>query len=70
MSVHGYLADKSIFYCNLKLGLLKLQEETVGTSHANINQDNVSLAAGCSWSRTDAQSVIVSSQCSRAVVGR
>ena len=32
------------FYCNLKLGLLKLQEETAGTSHADIDQDNVSLA--------------------------
>ncbi len=44
LSVHGYPADKSIFYCNLKLGLLKLQEETAGTSHADIDQDNVSLA--------------------------
>ena len=44
MSVHGYPADKSIFYCNLKLGLLKLQEETAGTSHADIDQDDVSLA--------------------------
>ena len=44
MSVHGYPADKSIFYCNLKLGLLKLQEETAGTSYADIDQDDVSLA--------------------------
>ena len=44
MSVHGYPADKSIFHCNLKLGLLKLQEETAGTSHADIDQDDVSLA--------------------------
>ena len=36
MSVHGYPADKSIFYCNFKLGLLKLQDETAGTSHADI----------------------------------
>ena len=43
MSLHGYPADKSIFYCNLKLGLLKLQEETAGTSHADIDQDDVSL---------------------------
>ena len=35
------------FYCNLKLGLLELQElqeETVGSSHADIDQDDVSLA--------------------------
>ena len=45
MSVHGYPADKSIFYCNFKLGLLKFQEETAGTSHADIDQgDHVSLA--------------------------
>ena len=46
MSVHGCPADTSIFYCNLKkLGLLsKLQEETVGSSHADIDQDDVSLA--------------------------
>ena len=44
MSLHGYPADKSIFYCNFKLGLLKLQEETAGTSHADIDQDDVSLA--------------------------
>ena len=44
MSVHGYPADKSIFYCNLKLGLLKLQEETVDSSRADIDQDDVSLA--------------------------
>ena len=44
MSVHGYPADKSIFYYNFKLGLLKLQEETAGTSHADIDQDDVSLA--------------------------
>ena len=45
MSIHGYPADKSIliFICNLKLGLLKLQEETAGTSHADIDQDDVSL---------------------------
>ena len=45
MPVHGYPADKSIFCCNLKLGLLKLQEETVGSSHADIPiyQDDVSL---------------------------
>ena len=41
MSMHGYPADKSIFFCNLQLGLLKLQEDT---SHADINQDDVSLA--------------------------
>ena len=44
MSVHGYPADKYIFYCKLKPGLLKLQEETAGTSHADIDQDDVSLA--------------------------
>ncbi len=33
-----------MFYCNFKLGLLKLQEETAGTSHADIDQDDVSLA--------------------------
>ena len=44
MSVHGYPADKSIFYCSLKPGLLKLQEETAGTSRADIDQDDVSLA--------------------------
>ena len=44
MSVRGYPADKSIFYCNLKLGLLKLQEETAGTSHANIDQHDVPLS--------------------------
>ena len=43
MSVHGYPADKSIFYCNLKLVSLKLQEETVGLSPADIDQDDVSL---------------------------
>ena len=43
MSVHGYPADKSIFYCNFKLGLLKLQEETVGSSHVDIDQDDVFL---------------------------
>ena len=31
MSVHGYPADKSIFYCNLKFGLLKSQKETAGS---------------------------------------
>ena len=49
MSVHGYPADMSIF---VQLGLLKLQEDT---SHADIDQDDVSLAgvlpARCSWSR-------------------
>ena len=40
MSVHGYPVDMSIF-CNLQLGLLKLQDDT---SHADINQDNVPLA--------------------------
>ena len=44
MSVPGYPANKSIFYCNLKRGLLKLQEETAGTSHADIDQDDASLA--------------------------
>ena len=44
MSVHGYLTDKSILDCNLKLSLLKLQEETAGTSHADIDQYDVSLA--------------------------
>ena len=52
MSVHGYLADASILYCNLKLGLLKLQEETAGTFHADIDQDDVFLAGLCSWSRS------------------
>ena len=47
--------DKSILDCNLKLGLLKLQDETAGTSHRDIDQDDVSLAgmlqgAWCSWS--------------------
>ena len=67
MSVHGYPADKSIFYCNLKLGLLKLQEETVGMSRAAIDQDDVFLAGVL---QLVVQSVIVSPQCSRAVVGR
>ena len=40
MSVHGYPADMSIF-CNLQLGLLKLQEDT---PQSDIDQDNVSLA--------------------------
>ena len=40
MSVDGYPADMSIF-CNLQLGLLKLQEDT---PQADIDQDNVSLA--------------------------
>ena len=40
MSVHCYPADMSIF-CNLQLGLLKSQEDT---PHADIDQDNVSLA--------------------------
>ena len=40
MSVHGYPADMSIF-CNLQLGLLKLQEDT---PQADIDQDNSSLA--------------------------
>ena len=44
MSVHGYPADKSIFSCNLKLGLLMLQEETAGPFHAAIDQDDISLA--------------------------
>ena len=39
MSVHGYPADMSIF-CNLQLGLLKLQD----MPQADIDQDNVSLA--------------------------
>ena len=41
MSVHGYPADMSIF-CNLKLGLLKLQKDT---PQADIDQDNVYLAS-------------------------
>ena len=40
MSVHGYPADKS-FFCNLQLGLLELHEDT---SHADIDQDDVSLS--------------------------
>ena len=40
MSVHGYPADMSIF-CNLQLGLLKLQEDT---PQADIDQEDVSLA--------------------------
>ena len=40
MSVHG---SSPFFYCNLKLGL-KLQEETVGSSHAEIDQDDAFLA--------------------------
>ena len=40
MSVHGYPEDKSIL---LQLGLLKFQEERAGTSHADIDQDDVSL---------------------------
>ena len=43
MSVHGYPVDMSIF-CNLQLGLLKLQEDT---TQADIDQDNVSLAGVC-----------------------
>ena len=37
---------------------VKLQEDM---SHAEIDQDNVSLAAKCSWSRS-----LISPQCSRA----
>ena len=46
MSVHGYPADKSILDCNLNLGLglLNLQEEIAGRSHADIDLDDVSLA--------------------------
>ena len=40
MSVHGYPVDMSIF-CNLQLGLLKLQQDT---PQADIDQDNVSFA--------------------------
>ena len=69
MSIHGYLADASILYCNLKLGLLKLQEETAGTFNADIDQDDVFLAGLCKVQLV-AQSVIVSPQCSCAVVGR
>ena len=46
MSVHGYpaLTGRQVnFYCNLKLGFLKLQEETAGTSHAVIDQYDVSV---------------------------
>ena len=39
MSVHGYPADMPIF-CNLQLGLLKLQEDT---PQADIDQEDVSL---------------------------
>ena len=67
MSVHGYPADKSIFYCNLKLGLLKLQEETVGSSHTDIDQDDVSLAGSGVLQGAVGRAV---PQCSRAVVGR
>ena len=50
MFVHGYPADMSIF-CNLQLGLLKLQEDT---PQADIDQEDVSCwrAARCSWSRS------------------
>ena len=34
------------FYCNLKLGLLKLQERA-GTSHVDIDQDDVSQMFVC-----------------------
>ena len=48
MSVHGYPADKSIFDCNLKLGLLKSRRDSwqCGTSHADTDEDDdiVSLA--------------------------
>ena len=37
-------ADKSIFYCNLKPGLLKLQLPEKLTRHMQTDQDNVSLA--------------------------
>ena len=40
MSMDGYPADMSIF-CNLQLGLMKLQEDT---PQADIDQDDVSLA--------------------------
>ena len=40
MFVDGYPADMSIF-CNLQLGLMKLQE---GTPQADIDQDDVPLA--------------------------
>ena len=45
MSVHGYPVDKSILDCNLKQGSLKLQEETAGTSNADIDQHDVSLGS-------------------------
>ena len=40
MFVDGYPTDMSIF-CNLQLGLMKLQEDT---PQADIDQDGVSLA--------------------------
>ena len=70
MSVHGCVADKSIFYCNLKPGLLKLQEETVGSSHADIDyQDGISLA-GVLQGAVGLAVCYCFTPCSRAVVGR
>ena len=63
MSVHGYPVDMSIF-CNLQLGLLKLQEDT---PQADIDQDNVSLGLlACCKVQLVAQSI----PRVRAVVGR
>ena len=72
MSVHGYPADKSIFYCNLNIGLLKLQEETVGSSHADIDQDDVSLAGSgvLQGSVGSAVCYCFTTVFARAVVGR
>ena len=46
MSVHGYPTDKSIFDCNLKLGLLKSRSDSwqCGTSNEDTDEDDVPLA--------------------------
>ena len=51
MSVHGYPADLSIF-CNLHLGLLKLQEDTPPSRHRSRRCLSCWRAARCSWSRS------------------
>ena len=49
---------------------MKLHEETAGTSHADIDQDDVSLAGVLQALVAQSVNVIVSPQCSHAVVGR
>ena len=68
MSTHGYPADMSIF-CNLQLGLLKLQEDT---PRVDIDQEDVSLAAGVLQGAVAAELVALSDTpvFPRVVVGR